>query len=855
MITARPQKNGLTAKLYFGEHLTKGDGLAQDIEARWFGKGAARLGLDLDRPVSAEAFDRLCDNLHPVTGSRLTVRHRADDRRVFYDFTASAPKTVSVLATVMDDERLIALHNQAVRVAVAQMEQMAATRVRLNGKDEDRITGEIVAVTVQHDCSRALDPQLHTHIVIFNATYDPVEHRWKALQAREMFDAIHFFTEVYRSELAAGLKDLGYRLRRTRYGFEKAESEIASRLGRPLSNNGRATVAHAVRPRKVRGMSRSELREYQRAQLTSQELAELSRVVKQARGFRTEPRSINAAQALDHARDHLFERHSVVKRHELLREALVHGRGDVREHELSALLPTRTEFLHVGRKFTTRETLRLERELIAWVNSQMDRHRPFASQVSGATPLNDAQRRALQHLVRSTDGVVCLQGGAGTGKTHLLTTFVSLLKSRGHQVFVCAPTTAAVDVLRRDGFHEAQTVQRLLSDAELQRRTARHVIIVDEANLLSVPQFHALFHVAKAGNCRVVLSGDTRQHHSVEAGDALRVLATQSRLRTAGLDHIQRQKPKDYRAAVEAIAAGRIAEGYRRLEQMGAIVETTDPDRLAAEFAQSIKARKSALIVSPTWHEIEKVTTSVRARLQAEGALGRVENPVEVHESLSWTEAQRRDIRNYRPGLIIAFHRRTEQFQPGEWARVVAVEADRLRVRNADGQTRILTRKQAKCFDVAQSRQLPIAAGDQLLIQANCRRQGLINGQLVKVKSIDRRGRIYLTNGRSIGRGFKSFTHGYCVTSHGAEGKTVDHVYLSASSASFKAAHREQFYVSVSRGRHKVRIFTDDRKGLLEAVGASGSRLSAVELLASQRPHMAANKVIKPYVTPKFATG
>jgi hypothetical protein len=50
-----------------------------------------------------------------------------------------------------------------------------------------------------------------------------------------------------------------------------------------------------------------------------------------------------------------------------------------------------------------------------------------------------------------------------------------------------------------------------------------------------------------------------------------------------------------------------------------------------------------------------------------------------------------------------------------------------------------------------------------------------------------------------------------------------------------------------------VRIFTDDLKGLLEAVGASGARLSAVELLASQGPHIAANNVIKPHVTPKFA--
>lgn len=875
MITARPQKNLSAAKLYFREHLAKGEGLASEVAAQWFGKGAARLGLDFNRPVSAMEFDRLCDNLHPVTGGRLTVRHRTEDRRVFYDFAASAPKSFSILALTIGDDRLIALHDRAARVALIQMELMAATRVRLNGQDEDRLTGEFVAVTVRHDCSRALDPQLHTHLVLFNATYDPMERRWKALQAGQIFDAMRFFTEVYRSELAAGLKDLGYRLRQTRHGFEidgvsstiihrfskrsaqiaEAEPKLEAKLKGPLSNNGRATLAHAVRPRKVKELSSSDLRSHQRAQLSANELAELSHVVRLARGVRVEPKTIGPSEALDYARDHLFERCSTAKKHELLREALVFGRGDVREHEVAALLPKRPEFVQVGASLTTRETLRLERELIAWVNAQADRHRPLISGVPHLAQLNEAQRDALQHLARCNDGVMAIQGGAGTGKTHLLTAFVSLIESRGQKVFVCAPTTAAVEVLRRDGFQHAQTVQRLLSDVELQRDLAGHVILVDEANLLSVPQFHALFHVAKAGRCRVVLSGDTRQHHSVEAGDALRVLAAHSRLRTATLHQIQRQKREDYRAAVADIAAGKIGAGYQRLEKMGAIVETEGSDQLAAEFVKSIKAGKSALIVSPTWNEIATVTESVRARLQTAGALGRGERLVEVHESLSWTEAQRRDLRNYRPGLVLAFHRRTEDFQSGEWARVVAVEKDKLRVRKVDGQTRTVTRKQSRCFDVAQGRELSVAPGEQLLIQGNCRRQGLINGQIATVKSIDRRGRIYLTNGRAIGKGFRAFTHGYCVTSHGAEGKTVDHVYLSASSASFRAVHREQFYVSVSRGRHQVRVFTDDRNGLLEAVGASGARLSAVELLASRGPRVTVNNAVKPHVAPKITIG
>ena len=115
----------------------------------------------------------------------------------------------------------------------------------------------------------------------------------------------------------------------------------------------------------------------------------------------------------------------------------------------------------------------------------------------------------------------------------------------------------------------------------------------------------------------------------------------------------------------------------------------------------------------------------------------------------------------------------------------------------------------------------------------------------VTVAKVDDRGRIQLTDGRKIDHGFRSFTYGYCVTSHAAQGKTVDHVYLSISSKSFQAANREQFYVSVSRGRYRVRVFTDDRKGLLASVQASSARLSAVEMVKGW---------IKPQIKPSIKT-
>ena len=59
----------------------------------------------------------------------------------------------------------------------------------------------------------------------------------------------------------------------------------------------------------------------------------------------------------------------------------------------------------------------------------------------------------------------------------------------------------------------------------------------------------------------------------------------------------------------------------------------------------------------------------------------------------------------------------------------------------------------------------------------------------------------------------------------------MDRVFVGSSAASSPAASREQFYVSVSRGREQAVIFTDDKESLREAVGHSDERLSATEML------------------------
>ena len=134
------------------------------------------------------------------------------NRRVFYDFTISPPKSVSIAALVGNDRRIVEAHERAVNEALEQLQSFASTRVRKNGQCTDRHTGNIVAAVFQHETSRALDPHLHSHCIVFNATYDPVEKQWKALQNYDMLAAQKFVENVYYHELARSLVKFGYQI-------------------------------------------------------------------------------------------------------------------------------------------------------------------------------------------------------------------------------------------------------------------------------------------------------------------------------------------------------------------------------------------------------------------------------------------------------------------------------------------------------------------------------------------------------------------------------------------------------------------------------------------------------------------
>ena len=853
MFTAIAQKNLGDAESYFDEHLSQNDYYAagEIRPGEWIGAGAERLGLKGE--VTREQFHALCENENPETGERLTQRQlKEGQRRVFYDFTCSAPKSVSVLAVTLDDERLVMAHEEATRIAFRELETFAATRVRKQGNQKDRITGNLAAAAFTHTSSRALDPQLHTHFTVFNVTFDDRERSWKALQAGGMYDAIRYGTAVYRNELAKRVQQIGYRIQPSKHGFQiegvsdevlkrfskRAQQrdavvqELEQKLGRKLSNNAISLAVHQSRAEKIKGISTAEVRDRQLAQLSSDEQQSLQKLCSSVQPVRPvrvfEPEN----QALNHAVAHVFERKSVVPEHELLNVALSQRPGEVDLPALKAAVKYSADLVKTERGFSTRQILMTELELIQTVNAGCDAVAPLHPGYQPAAWLGEDQQRAIYHVLRTSDRITGLRGLAGTGKTTALRELVAACKEARVEPLFCAPTAAATEVLRTEGF-EAVTLQSLLLTKPA--LSARQLVVLDEAGAVGMDDMKRLFDLAR--DARIVLSGDTGQHASVARGDALRILENHSDFQSGQLTRIRRQRKVEYRRAVELAAQKNTNEAFVQLERMRAVAEFSG-DQLHGEAARSyveaLKQNQSVLLVAPTWNEIEAVTEKVRAALKTSGRLAGDEKEFQVFDSLSWTEAQKQDARQYRPGLAIRFHRQKTGFAKDETVAVVAVENDALKVQRADGSESVFPLGQGSArFDVGEKRKLKIAAGDKLLLQANWRKK-FINGELVEVRAIQGDS-VVLTDSRVIPEKYRTFTHGYAVTSHAAQGKTVDEVMVVASSRSLPAINQQQFYVSISRGRERCQIFTDDAELLRSHVTRSSARLAAVEVVPPAR--------------------
>ncbi len=273
---------GLSAGYYSQDNYYSKDG--DPDQSEWLGKGAEAAGL---RPAGKDGVTvqgpkidgKVFNELQAGRMPDGTTVKGPDKRTPGWDLTASAPKSVSVMALVAGDARLVKAHRQASAAAAQYLERHAGTRVKVDGKAVHKHTGNLLIGRYTHDTSRAKDPALHDHLYVHNATYDASTGKWRAVDSTQLYQAKEAASRIYMAELAQNVVSAGYKItERDRHGnfeiegvpeqlidrFSKRKAEIDAKVAEsndPNSRKARERAALLTRDAKTSAIETEAKRE------------------------------------------------------------------------------------------------------------------------------------------------------------------------------------------------------------------------------------------------------------------------------------------------------------------------------------------------------------------------------------------------------------------------------------------------------------------------------------------------------------------------------------------------------------------------------------------------------------------
>jgi conjugative relaxase-like TrwC/TraI family protein len=884
----------------------KGDVKRKDFVAlannRWPGADGARLTARMNKIRLEDVRDKKTGlpTLDPETG--MLQKREVSNRRSGYDFTFSVPKSVSIYLAVNDDKVVMQMITEALDETMAAIEARMETKVRKGYQQENRLSPNMVYAKFVHGETRPVDgipdPHYHVHVFAMNATFDEVEKEWKALEVGNTVGDRTFYEAHFNHLVAAKLEGAGYGIRRTEHHFELASvsRELVEKFSRRtrqieqmardkytvLESQARAVMkstnmafddafAHVIaeiggdwdkwkselgaRKRESKGSAkykaRQELVTHWQNEMTSQELASLRpECVKSA----SSQSLLDLGAAKELAITHLFEQLSLRRELHVAGMLLRRGIARVRIAEALAWIKSDARFVRPdpnGRLLTTREVRDAENKMIRLAAEGQCKYEALGGRKDWViqSPLVagcEEQSRALHHVLGSKDLVISFKGPAGAGKTELMTEVVTAIESlSGKRVMVLAPSSPSVEVLRVQGLANAETLQQFQLNTDLQKAARGRVLWVDEAGFLSIRQMLELQEFAIEHDCRLILTGDTKQHHSVQWGDALRILERSGVIEQAVLTKIYRQRIPELCQAIEDLSEGRTQEGFDKLDKFGAIQEIPDDaDRLAAiaeRQIEALQAQTSSLVIAPTHGECRAIAGAVRKAMKERGLLLGSEHSVTRLQRLNLTDAQLRDAVTYESGQIVEFHTmargavrggvQERRFKSGEQWEVLRREEGAIIV-GKDGAEKKLPLDQTRKFSVFEREKIKLSIGDRIRFTKNVKHSGqkFLNNELRTVVSIDDR-KIIFDKGEIARNGAAlHLDQGIAVTSHASQAKTVDQIIASVPVRAFSQANEAQFYVTMSRARWAMYVFTDSKLALRDAVTRPSKRLSSWEL-------------------------
>ncbi|MDR2105596.1 MAG: relaxase domain-containing protein [Deferribacteraceae bacterium] len=891
---AKPIRSATHAEDYYYEKdpifAPKGKG----ANSRYFGKLEGQF--NLSGQVQKKDFMLLIKGRDPRNGNLLVKAGINDDKesahRPGIDLAFSAPKSVSIAALHLGDERIVDCHDTAVNKALAYVQDnLIQYRRTMNYKTDTFQSKNMIAACFTHGTSRANDPQLHTHAIVENITRCN-DGKFRAISNELILRHQKLINSIYQNELAIELQKLGYSI--DNYGnkfelrgiseealktFSKRSKEIQAlydKLKEQYPNMSKAELRDKAvlesRADKDTEITYSELKELWNKQISRDSI----QPVMQGKGEIWE-RDLFAA-----AVEEIEKKDATFSRMKLLNEMFTLSKGEYSLSEMEAMIDKNISegaIRNVGihkyynvqeEHFATLKTIITENRIIEIINSTegareaileaKEFERMLSREYETAEhkkELTDGQRAFVSGALTSKDFVGFVQGDAGTGKTAAVERIKEILDATKSDVEMIGLgfTGIAADELNRAAKIDTSTIASFLTSKKTKEMNNK-LFLVDEASMVDSNDFLNIMELALKGeNNRVVFVGDAKQFQAIGAGKMFKELQesglTKGHIRVIMMNEILRQKTpemkelvklvKEYKDEREIIgvkdAAPMMEAAFNLMEKANYIHEMRAESKDAYITRSMIQERavneflssEDSLMFTATREERNELNRLTRDKKFSDEILA-AGKKITIREN----NGESRLATSYKINDIITPKGQYRQY------RVKEVKANENKLVLARGnKTLEMNLSREGVYRSYRESSREIVLGEAVMFTDNNKRigvddgleRGVKNGLKGIVEKLDNAGNmaVRLRDGRLINFNLKDYNH-------------LEYAYavtsIKTQGATCKTAimvhtaednvKTESFYTAATRASHDLKIFTPDKARLKSAVLREQEKTSTI---------------------------
>jgi DNA primase catalytic core len=733
------------------------------------------------------------------------------------------------------------------------------------------------------------NPHLHTHAVMFNMTLADEGGRVRSMNPAEIFLVQSYTSSVYQASMANHALAGGYKLEHGRNfstrikGFSDEYLEAMSARTEAIETEKAAAglvgaeadelVNKRLRePKQVWEAEALHAEHRRQAEEMGQKPWEVACEALGSAGVRIAPQERReiANKAITYARDRLQEGQAVNDHFELMRDALRSGMGRIRVQDVKEAFDERVadqkgEFVRVdhyrenapGWRYTTKNMRQYETQLIERVLAGIDAAEPIAqvtrdefrdrykNQVGTngkKFELNDGQLWTGYRAVTESHQFVIVKGAAGVGKSESFRIIAEIARNEGLDVRGVAPTGGASNNLRKEGI-DSSTVQAHINRT-VDPQAKRRLYLFDEGSLAGTRQVHKFMSLVRPQD-RVIFAYDPRQHQSVEAGRIVEELE-RAGLPTYRLEKIERQRESpELLEVVNKFKNGDMISGLQDYQEQGRIREEPNRDKRIKGLANWYALNEDIILTAPDNRTITDLNVAAREALRHQGKLGTEDEAIiGIFTNVrDLREVDRQEARMYERGNTVRWIKAVKDLgvKAGTYAKVLSVDAEAnlvtVEVKDRLGK-RELTYDPKRYFgvEIFNAAELPIAEGERLQLTRPWRvgRETIPNRSMAIVEGIGEDGKATLVfqDGKRMAWDPKQNPHvdyAYAVTSYSVQFATAQKVAIhldTGDSKIWQLLDKPFLYVSTTRGKSDVRIFTDDAERLLDPVNSPVQRMA-----------------------------